>query len=91
MIPKESIHNHCLVRAATLEKLQVLLQTRSYVAIGDKQTQILAAILSPDNRLRLEVMIHGSPRTRFIHNWYPSDWIYASKKRSIACMFEEDQ
>lgn len=89
MFPKESIYNHCLVRAATLEKLQMLLQTRSYVAIGDKQTQILAAMLSPDNRLVVEVKTDGVTRPLFIHNWYPSDWIYASKKRSIACMFEE--
>lgn len=89
MFPKESIYNHCLVRSATLEKLQMLLQTRSYVAIGDKQTQILAAMLSPDNRLVVEVKIDGVTRPYFIHSWYPSDWIYASKKRSIACMFED--
>ena len=73
-------------------QIRELLLTRESVYIGNRDT-IIADIYC-DNKNRTILQVHSSEgwKMRYLHEWTPDAWIYASSKLpKIVSMFEEDQ
>lgn len=88
---KDTFYRHCLVKAATLEKIKALLRTRWCIYIGDQKTQILNVMFDTVDGIMVKVKLPTGCRFVPLSRWSSTAWIFTNGKPSIADMFEEEQ